>query len=57
MDPEIIVKPIDRGMRIDYEPINELAKLLAATCDRRCLAKWQLDIWKKTGVKITETKE
>lgn len=57
MEPVIIVKPIDRGCRIDYVPLNDLGKLIAASSGaapyvRRCLSQWQLDIWKEAGAKI-----
>lgn len=49
MEAEIIVKEMDRGMRIDYKPVSDFAKLLALTCGRKCLTKKQLNLWKSVA--------
>lgn len=54
MEATLIVKSVDRGMRVDYIPVNDLAKLVAQTCGRKSLSIWQLKIWHDAGARVLD---
>ncbi len=46
------VRKNDRGMRIDWMPVNADAKLLAAMLFKKGFSDFMINHWEKIGIKI-----